>query len=144
MSATISRLLRSPTSLQWWEWFRLAGTLAIVSLLVTLICGVVPSPFVVAVVLHVTLDFTVQSDEVALRKGERGKHLLLHALAAGGLPMAISGLFVGPAAVLTGTAAGIISHYAVDWTRKFGLRCWWEGVAADQLCHLIVMALLAG
>ena len=143
MSATITRLVRTPTSLQWWEWFRLAGALALVALLVALIHRVVLSPFVVAVVLHVTLDFTIQSDEVAARKGERGKYLLLHALAAGGLPMAISGLFVGPAAVLTGAVAGIVSHYAIDWTRKFGLPAWWEGIAADQVGHLIIMALLA-
>ena len=142
MSATITRLVKAPTSLQWWEWMKLAGALAMMLLLATLVNGVVSSPFVVAVVLHVALDFSLQSDEVAMRKGERGKHLLLHALAAGGLPTAVAGLFVGPAAVLTGTAIGVISHYAVDWTRKFGLRQ--EALAGllDQACNLLAILVL--
>ncbi len=142
MSATVTRLVNAPTCLQWWEWFKLAGALALLSLLATLVNGIVPSPFVVALVLHIALDFTLQSDQVAIHKPECGKYLLLHALAAGGLPMAIGGLFVGPATALIGAVVGAVSHYAVDWTRKFGLPAWWKGIAADQLCHLIVVALL--
>jgi hypothetical protein len=99
---------------------------------------------VVALVLHIAADFTLQSAETARGKGERGRHLLVHALAAGGFPLAVAGLVTGqPATVIAWATAGAASHYAVDWTRKFGLRQLWPGVILDQAGHLLIILVLA-
>jgi hypothetical protein len=97
----------------------------------------------VALTLHVAADFTFQSPETALRKAECRRHLLVHALAAGGLPLAVAGLLTGnPLAVVTWMVAGAISHYLVDWTRKFGLRQGALAVILDQACHLLTILVL--
>jgi hypothetical protein len=105
--------------------------------------GYVPHPAAAAVLVHVAADFTCQSTETAANKGERGRHLLVHACVAGGLPLAIAGLVAGnPVAVLTWMAVGIVGHYAVDWTRKFGLRSVVLGAILDQASHLSVILTL--
>ena len=72
-----------------------------------------------------------------------GRHLLVHALAAGGLPLAVAGLGTGnPVAVVTWTAVGAASHYAVDWTHKFGLQQVALAVVLDQACHLLTILVL--
>jgi hypothetical protein len=71
------------------------------------------------------------------------RHLLVHALAAGGLPLAVAGLLTqNPLAVVTWMVAGAISHYAVDWTRKFGLRQVALAITLDQICHLLTILVL--
>lgn len=99
-----------------------------------------------ALTLHVAANITFQSTETGLRKRERRHFLLIHALAAGGLPLAAAGLAVGnPVAVLVWTPVGVASHYAVDWTRKFGLRQVVPAAALDQTCHtLTILALILG
>jgi hypothetical protein len=139
---TLTRL-RSPSLLQWWEWAQVMGAAGLVALAILLMTDYVPHLAAVAVLLHVAADFTFQSSETALRKGERGRHLLVHALAAGGLPLAFAGLVTGNAvAVVTWTAVGVASHYAVDWTRKFGLRQMALAVVLDQACHLLTILVL--
>lgn len=135
--------LRSPSLLQWWEWGQVLGTAGLVALATLLMAGYVLHPAAVAVLLHVAADFAFQSTETALRKGERGRHLLVHALVAGGLPLAVAGLVTGyPVAVVTWAAAGAASHYALDWTRKFGLRQVAAGVVLAQACHLLTILVL--
>jgi hypothetical protein len=139
--------LRSPSLLEWWAWGKIIGAAGLVALAIITIAGYIPHPVLVALTLHVATDFTFQSPETALRKRESRHFLLIHALAAGGLPLAAAGLVAGnPLAVLVWTAVGVTSHYALDWTDKFGLRQVALAVAADQTCHTltIVVLVLAG
>jgi hypothetical protein len=139
---TLTRL-RSPSLLQWWEWAQVMGAAGLVALAILLMAGYVPHLTAVAVLLHVATDFTFQSSETALRKGESSRHLLIHALVAGGLPLAVAGLGTGnPVAVVTWTAVGAASHYAVDWTRKLGLQQVALAVVLDQACHLLTILVL--
>jgi hypothetical protein len=119
------------------------GAAGLVALAILFMAGYVPHPAAVAVLLHVAADFTFQSSETVLRKGERGRHLLVHALAAGGLPLAVAGLVTGnTVAVIICTAVSAASHYAVDWTRKLGLRQMALAVVLDQACHLLTILVL--
>jgi hypothetical protein len=139
---TLSRL-RSRVPLRWWEWGKLAGLASLVAWIALSIAGLNLHPAVVAVLLHVTLDFSLQTAETCARKREHGRHLLVHALAAGALPLAIAALVDGrPLAVITWSSASFLSHYAVDWTRKFGLRNQALGVALDQTCHALTIVAL--
>jgi hypothetical protein len=134
---------RSPAPLEWWEWVKILGAAGLVALLILLIAGRIPHPALVALTLHIAADFTFQSPETALRKGECRRHLLVHALAAGGLPLAVAGLLTqNPLAVVIWMVAGVISHYAVDWTRKFGLRHVGLAASSDQACHLLTILAL--
>jgi hypothetical protein len=45
-------------------------------------------------------------------------------------------------AIVIWTAAGILSHYAVDWTRKFGVRRLALAVVLDQTCHIATLLAL--
>lgn len=148
---TIVRLFTDPAGLAWWEWGRLLGVAALAALGIALAIGLAPPPAVVAVLLHIAADFTFQSAETAERKGERGRHLIVHALAAGGLPLALAALRLGSRRVVSAgdldvvpfwALAGAATHYAVDWTRKFGLRHEALATALDQLCHLAVILLI--
>ena len=135
--------LRSPSRLRWWEWGKIVGIIGLVALAILFVTGGTPHPAVVVVLLHIALDFTLQSPETCLRKGERGRCLLVHALAAGGLPPAVMSIVAGdPAAVLTWAVAGALSHYAVDWTHKFGLRQEVLAAFIDQACHLLTVLVL--
>ena len=119
------------------------GAVGLVVLAILHITGHTPHPAVIAVVLHVVGDFTAQSSETAKRKPERGRHLLVHALAAGGAPLAVAGLATGnPVTALVWTTIGITSHYAVDWTRRFGMRDTPLGVVLDQCAHLLIILTL--
>jgi hypothetical protein len=56
---------------------------------------------------------------------------------------AVAGLVIGnPVAVIICTAVSAASHYAVDWTRKFGLRQMALAVVLDQACHLLTILVL--
>jgi hypothetical protein len=136
--------LRSPQSLLWWEWGKLAGIAGLGLWMGFSIAGLDLHPAAVAVLLHVVLDFTLQSSETCVRKDERGRHLLVHALVAGALPLAAAAFLArSPVAVLTWSAAGAVSHYVVDWTRKFGLRREAYRATVDQICHVLTILLLA-
>jgi hypothetical protein len=67
--------------------------------------------------LHIFADFACQSVETSERKKERGR--------------------------IAWAIAGAIGHYAVDWTRKFGIQPIGLGAALDQLAHLAVILGLA-
>jgi hypothetical protein len=135
--------LRSPSLLRWWEWGKIIGAAGLTVLAILIAAGCVPHPAVVAMLLHVAADFTFQSPETALRKRERGRHLLVHALVAGGLPLAVAGLVAGnPRAVVIWTVVGVTSHYAVDWTRRFGLGQTALPIVLDQACHLLTILIL--
>ena len=123
---------RFPSLLEWWKWVEILGAAGLVALLILLIAGRIPHPAVVALMLHVAADFTFQSPETALRKAECRRLLLVHALAAGGLPLA----------VVIWMVAGAISHYMVDWTGKFGLRQVALAITLDQACHLLTILVL--
>jgi hypothetical protein len=139
---TLTRL-QSPASLVWWEWRKVLGIASIVVLAILAIVGCAPHPLVVAMLLHITADFTCQTTETALRKKESDRHLLIHALVAGGLPMIAAGLATAnPVVTITWTIIGVFSHYAVDWTRKFGLRQVALGIILDQACHLLTILIL--
>jgi hypothetical protein len=129
--------------LKWWQWGKVMGAAGLVLLAILLIAGHVPHPAVVAVLLHFATDFTFQSQETAMRKGERGRHLLIHALVAGGLPLAVAGLLIGsPRATITWAVIGAASHYVVDRSHKFGLRHAVLAIVLDQACHLLVILIL--
>ena len=132
--------LRRFTFPVYWKCGKFLGGAGLFVLAILLVTGHVPHPVVVAVLLHIAGDFTLQSPETAQRKHERGRHLLVHALAAGGLPLAAAGLAAGNlGTVLVWATIGIVSHYIVDWTRRFGMdgRPW--GVIFDQACHLLII-----
>jgi hypothetical protein len=119
------------------------GAAGLAALAILLMVGCVPHPAAVAVLLHIAADFTFQSSETVLQKEDSRRHLLVHALTAGGLPLAVAGLVTGNAvAVVTWAAVGAASHYAVDWTRKFGLQQMALAVASDQACHLLTILVL--
>jgi hypothetical protein len=122
----------------WWEWCKLGGLAALVALALVAVFGV-PHPLFTAVLLHLFVDFTAQGNDTAAHKGERGRHLALHAVVSG-LPMAVAGATVSPQAILVWTAAGIVAHYAVDWTRKFGIESRVLGGIVDQVTHAATMA----
>ena len=143
---------RNTNSLTWlrrlsfpvyWKWGKFAGAVGLVILAILWIADRVPHPAVVATLLHVASDFTLQSPETAQRKHDRGRHLLVHALAAGGFPLAVAGLATGnPVTVLIWTPIGVISLYIVDWTRRFGMEGKPRGVFFDQVCHLLIILAL--
>jgi hypothetical protein len=144
MSIPTLNRLRSRVPLCWWEWGKLAGLASLVAWMALSIAGLDLHALVVAVLLHVTLDFSLQASETSVRKGERGRHLLVHALAAGALPLAVAALVTGrPLAVITWSVAGAASHYAVDWTPKFGLRIQALGATLDQIGHVLTIVTLA-
>ncbi|MCP4537676.1 MAG: DUF3307 domain-containing protein [Chloroflexi bacterium] len=127
----------------YWQWGKLVGGVGLVVLAILLITDHVPHPIIVAVILHLAGDFTSQSSVTALRKHERGRHLLVHALVAGGLPMAITGLVTGNLiTTLVWTVIGFVSHYYIDWTRRFGLEGTSRGIVYDQACHLLIILVL--
>jgi hypothetical protein len=135
--------LRTPASLVWWEWGKVLGFVSFVVLAILSIVGSTPHPLAVAMLLHITADFTCQTDEMALRKGERDRHLLVHALVAGGLPLIAAGLATAnPVITITWATIGAFGHYAVDWTDKFGLRQVALGIILDQTCHLLTILIL--
>ena len=134
------RRLSLPT---YWQCGKTVGAVGLVVLTILLVTGHAPHPAVIAVLLHIAADFTLQSSETALQKHERGCHLLVHALVSGGLPLAITGLVIGnPATVLIWTVIGVVSHYAVDWTRRFGLNDTPLGIVLDQIAHLVIILAL--
>ena len=144
MSIPTPGRFRSPAPLQWWEWGKLAGVVTLVAWATLSLADVNLDPAVVGVLLHVTLDFTLQASETCTRKLDRGRHLLVHSLAAGGLPTAVAALTIGsPCKIVTWAIAGATIHYAVDWTRKFGLRNQTLGAALDQACHALTVLALA-
>lgn len=137
MSIQTLAQLWHPLRLPWWRWVEIGGAVGLVVLAVLFCAGQVPHPLTIAALLHVAADFTFQSAETAIQKASRDRHLLVHALAAGGLPLAVGALVSGnPGTVILWTAAGTASHYAVDWTRKFGVRKIAFAVLLDQACHL--------
>lgn len=140
---TFFKVVSRLASLRWWEWVELAGCVAMIALTILLTAGYELHPALIAVLLHVACDFTCQSPETAIKKGERGRHLFCHALAAGGVPMAIAGIAAGSVgAILNWTVVGVASHYAVDWTRKFGIHRMLPGILLDQVCHLTLILVL--
>jgi hypothetical protein len=139
---TLGRLC-SRARLLWWEWGKVVGGLGLVGLAVLLATGYAPPPVVAAIVLHFVIDFTLQSEETALHKVDRGRHLLIHSLIAGGIPLAVAGLMTeSPLTALLWVTAGVISHYAVDWTRRFGFQQVTLAAISDQAGHLLSILLL--
>jgi hypothetical protein len=128
--------------MEWWEWFKLLGALGLLALLPLLTLGASVPPLIVAAALHLAFDFTFQSGETAARKGERGRHLFVHALCAGALPHAVAGILTGnPSLVLVWASIGFISHFGIDWTRKFGVQSVALSATLDQAAHLLVLVL---
>jgi len=145
VSSIVLRTRQDPTvlkRLQWWEYFHLVGAGALVALLAALLVADV-SPFVVAVALHLACDFTFQSTDTALHKGERGRHLVVHALCAGALPHLLAGLTLSASTGLVWASVGFLAHYGVDFTRKFGVKHIAVGAALDQAAHLATILALA-
>ncbi len=96
------------------------------------------APLVVAVVLHLLLDFTLQTQWATTKATDR-RALLVHSLVAGFLPLAGLGLAAGdPGLALAGGLAGFASHLVIDGCDKFGLPRW-PGLVVDQACHLAVI-----
>jgi hypothetical protein len=136
--------LRHPSRVPWWRWVEIGGACGLVLLVILFAIGRIPHPLAIASLLHIAADFTFQSPETAMYKTRRDRYLVIHALAAGGFPVAVAALFTGdPVAVVVWAAVGAVSHYAVDWTRKFGVRRLVLAVILDQACHLTTVLILA-
>jgi hypothetical protein len=136
--------LRSLFRLEWYQWIKVGGATGLAALGTLLLAGYIPHPVTVAALLHLVTDFTLQSQQTAINKEQRDRHLVVHALVAGGLPLAIAALMTGdPLAVVVWAALGVTSHYVVDWTRKFGVRRVALAVLLDQACHLLTIVFLA-
>lgn len=143
MSVRVSNPLQHLIHLPWWMWGKLIGAAGLITLVFLLMMGHILPPVIVAVLIHVAVDFTFQSAETARLKGNSKRHLIIHALVAGGLPLALTGFLTGcPIVVIAGTVIGVVCHYAVDRTRKFGLPQLALGVALDQTCHLMLVTML--
>jgi hypothetical protein len=145
VSSIVLRTRQDPTvlkRLQWWEWFHLAGAVALVGLLAALLVTDVPA-LIVAVALHLACDFTFQSSETAIHKGERGRHLVVHALCAGALPHLLAGLTVNASTGLIWGVIGFLAHYAIDFSRKFGVKSVALGATLDQAAHVLTILALA-
>ena len=139
---TLTSAIRKSQSLAWWQWIELLGAISFVVLLIAFVCGVKVPSFVIGLILHIAMDFTFQSSETAGRKGERGRHLAVHALIAGGLVGLLTGLSVSLWAGIGGLIIGGLSHYGIDYSRKFGLANWKLGLALDQVLHLGAIAII--
>jgi hypothetical protein len=138
--STIARLVTSPHRLQWWEWCQIAGAAGLIALAASVLVGLDLPAAAIAALLHLAADYTFQSAETAARKGERGRHLLVHALTAGAWPLAMAGLVTGDLpGVLLGAAVGSVSHWLIDATGKYGLGCTAAGIVLDQVSHLVVI-----
>ena len=135
--------MKKKSGLEWWEWVEMAGGIALMSLLILLLSGISVPAVVAGLVLHLACDFLLQSEETSDKKRERGRHLAVHALIAGGLPGIVTGLMVAaaPGAVI-GFSVGVVSHYAIDWSRKFGISDVAIGVILDQAAHVAVLLIL--
>ena len=140
---TLTTLVTAPMRLRWWEWCKVAGGAGLIVTAAFKLAGINLPAVVVAVLLHIAADYTFQSAGTAARKDKRGRHLLVHALTAGALPLAIAGLAVGdlPGALL-GAAVGSVSHWLIDATGKYGLGCTVAGVFLDQVSHLVVILIV--
>lgn len=132
-------------SLAWWQWAKLVGAIGLVVLLIALATGCNVPSLIIGLVAHLACDFTFQSGETAGRKGERKRHLVVHSVIAGGLVGLLTGLSVGLRAGIGGLAIGIITHYGIDYTRKFEnlvVENWKLAVALDQLAHLVAIVII--
>jgi hypothetical protein len=144
MSIEALALLRHPSRIPWWRWVEIGGAGGLLALTALFAIGRSPHPLAIAALLHIAADFTFQSSETAVLKANRDHHLIVHALAAGGFPLAVAGSVAGsPTRVIVWTLLGTASHYAVDWTRKFGVRRLALGVLLDQTCHVATILILA-
>lgn len=140
MSLTINKFFASPTKMFWWEYPKLAGMVGLIVVLGALLAGIDVPAWIVGLALHTILDFTLQSSWVAANKADRGLALTIHSIIAGGIPSAITGLIAGgPIGCLVGVIVGIVSHYAVDYTRKFNIKDWRVAIVVDQTLHLVVL-----
>jgi len=128
MSAALRSLFKSPATLMWWQWGKIAGLLAPFSAMAG------RAVFLVAV--HILCDFSLQSDWMAAGKAKREfAPLFVHSLIAGGVP----GLCAGGAA---GFVFGFVSHFLVDYTGKFGLSDP-LGPVVDQALHVLFVGVAA-
>lgn len=138
--STLTTLVTSPQRLAWWEWCKVAGAAGLIAAAASVLAGVHLPAAAIAVLLHLAADYTFQSAETAARKGERGRHLLVHALTAGAWPLAMAGLATGNLpGVLLGAVVGSVSHWLIDATGKYGLGCTAVGIVLDQVSHLVVI-----
>jgi hypothetical protein len=128
MMTLILEALTHPSHLYWWQWGKILG----IFLLILYICLDVKHPLLVALAVHVFVDFTAQSDQTAARKKQGNRvTLAYHAFIAGGY----SGLVAGG---LPGLVISIASHFLVDVTNKFGLKSP-TGPALDQAAHVLTL-----
>jgi hypothetical protein len=141
----LAKLVTRPSDLLWWEWAKVAGATGVLILGLAMASGWIPSPVVLGILLHTFCDFTAQSGVVAEHKGHSRRLLWVHAIVAGGFPLAIAGLSTGsawPVLVWPVLAAG--AHAAVDGTRKFGLGPSALGVILDQAAHAATIVVIIG
>ena len=137
----LRKLLRGE-DLEWWEWAKII----FVATSPLMIFGS-HLPLVGGIALHLFLDFTMQSDKVALEKGSGGASLWAHAIAVGGWSGGAIGFWANELeGFLLGVLLGFVGHLLVDITNKFGIKDWRVGILVDQSLHItnlfIVMLLV--
>ena len=135
MTATLKVLVTSPRELVWWQWMKLVSAVALVLLAFALLIGVRVPLVIQRVVLHLALDFALQSNWVAAGKVQRKRALIVHSTIAA-LPAIAS---ESVATVILSLVVYSLSHYIIDYTRKFGIENMKLGAIVDQAAHLIVL-----
>lgn len=119
--------------LEWWQWGQLLGwaLLALAGLAWWLDLS---HPLLLALALHVWLDFVGQSNDTSVQKAQGDLWATAHhSFVSGGFP----GLVFG----LPGFAASVLVHFLIDACRKFGLTGLIGGLV-DQAMHLATLVAL--
>ena len=142
------------TRIPWWKWCRWLGWIAFAGVLTvggSLLCGrLQPGAlnrwtvrFALGLALHLAFDFTFQTSRMAAHKATNRRWLLLHALAAGGIPGFVAGLPASPFAAALGGAYATSHHFLVDCADKFGFGSHWPGPLLDQALHILTLAMVS-
>lgn len=124
----IRSMVTHPDQLKWWQWGQILGVL----LPILLISAGAKDALLWAIALHVFMDFTAQSDETVIGKGQNDSRVLLyHAFISGGY----AGFILGG---LPGLIISAVTHYLIDSTNKFGLTGL-TGAILDQTAHIATL-----
>lgn len=122
--------------LLWWQKGKLLG---VASLPLTLSLH----PALVGPIVHLLLDFTLQSSSTAANKSKHGWALFVHAVVVGGWSGGAVGLLAaGLPGLLQGIFVGVALHWAIDRMDKFHITDWRWAISIDQALHLLSLALI--
>ena len=123
----------------WFEWGETIGPYSFLALSFILYKGVWVHPLIVATVVHLFVDFFVQTDDTSQKKlsGDVSA-LAMHSILSGGYPALVLGFVKGDLWVV---AASVLAHVGIDASRKFGLPNPY-GPIIDQLAHILTLIII--